>query len=499
MAGCVSAPRSVQVLQPSYALDAGQQSKLGRVGAQALTAASTEESAFHLLPAGLEALAARLALVAGAERSIDLQYYILRADSSGMGLMAALWQAAERGVRVRLLLDDWGARPDDATLQRLAAHSHIEVRLFNPLIHPRSATLSLLLDFERTQQRMHNKLLLADSQAAILGGRNIGDEYFSRHREFEFGDVDVLAFGPVVPQMAAAFDLYWNDALSLSLLSDLVAPESSTQPAEPVTELWQAAHGSGWARRLAAGELRFFCGRATAVHDKPGKLDPERPSENSRLGRAIANAMGAVERELLIVSPYFVPGEGGVAQLRELAQRGVRITIVTNTLAATDVPAVHAGYARYRHDLLQAGLALYEVRPDAAQQGLGRKERNERYERSERNGRTGSSRLSLHAKLLVADRSSAFIGSMNIDPRSQRLNTENGVVVTSPALAAELVGGVQRALVNDAWRVHEEGEGLRWTGVQDGRLVTLDHDPGASWWLRLQASLLAWLPIEDLL
>ncbi|WP_263559685.1 phospholipase D family protein [Paucibacter sp. B2R-40] len=493
MVGCVSAPRAVQPPQPSYALDAGRQSKLGRIGTQALAAALAEESAFHLLPAGREALAARLALVAGAERSIDLQYYILRADSSGMGLMAALWQAAERGVRVRLLLDDWGARPDDATLQRLAAHSHIEVRLFNPLVHPRSAALSLLLDFERTQQRMHNKLLLADSQAAIVGGRNIGDEYFSRHHEFEFGDVDVLTFGPVVPQMAAAFDLYWNDALSLSLLSDPVALKSPTQPAEPVTELWSAAHGSDWARRLAAGELRFFSGRATAVHDKPGKLDPERPSEDSRLGREIASAMGAVERELLIVSPYFVPGDGGVAQLRELAKRGVRVTVVTNTLAATDVPAVHAGYARYRLELLKAGLALYELRPDAAQRERGRNERNER------NERTGSSRLSLHAKLMVADRSSAFIGSMNIDPRSQRLNTENGVVVASPALAAELVDGVQRALVNDAWRVHEEGEGLRWTGVQDGKLVTLDHDPGAGWWLRLQASLLAWLPIEDLL
>ena len=486
LGGCASGSR-VPDPQLSHAREAGITSPLSQVSERLLEGRHSNDSALHLLSTGSDALAARLVLVDKATHGIDLQYYIFRADKSGAALLAALWRAADRGVRVRLLLDDWGARPDDATLQRVAAHHNIEVRLFNPLLHPQSAVLSLLLDFARTHQRMHNKLFVADGRAAIVGGRNIGDEYFSRRQEFEFSDVDVLVFGPVVRQLAEGFDRYWNDALTTAILAPASPPVDASSPAELADEPVRSAHHQRWAERLAAGELRRFAAPATAVQDLPGKLDPARPAEATELGREIARVMGPASRELLIVSPYFVPGAGGVAQLRELTGRGVRVTVVTNTLAATDVPAVHAGYARYRHALLEAGVELYEIRADAAQRDSGR------------GGRPGSSRLSLHAKLLVVDRSTSFIGSMNIDPRSLRLNTENGIVVASPELANTLAEGVRQALEHDAWRLYRSGHRLHWVGTQEGATVTLKQEPGAGWWLRLQALLLSWLPIEGLL
>ncbi len=342
--------------------------------------------------------------------------------------------------------------------------------------------MSLLLDFERAQRRMHNKLLVVDGHAAITGGRNIGDEYFARRREFTFADVDVLAFGPVVAAMAAAFDLYWNDpaaAMVSAVANDADAPELP-EPGTP------ADRQERFAERLASDALRRFAAPAKAVHDLPGKVDPARPQAHSVLGHEIATVMGSPGTELLIVSPYFVPGQGGVDQLRALTRQGVRVTVVTNSLAATDVPAVHACYARYRVPLLRAGVELFEIRADALGPQVART-------------RPGSSRVSLHAKLMVVDRSTTFVGSMNIDPRSLRLNTENGVVVDSTALADELVRGVRRDLPRDAWRVELHGSSLRWIGLQDSREVILDSEPQVGLWLRLTTRLMGWLPIEGLL
>lgn len=488
-AGCQTVARSVPAA-PSFAVQAEPGGAVGQLAAQAMRDARPGQSALVLLATGEDALDARLMLIAQAQRSIDLQYYIFRPDSSGQALAAALQQAAARGVRVRLLLDDWGTRPDDAALQRLAADPFFEVRLFNPLAYPQAPALSLLLDFERGQRRMHNKLLVADGRAAITGGRNVGDEYFARRREFAFADVDVLAFGPVVPEMAAGFDRYWNDPATAAITPPAPprAPATSSSDAAPMQDAAGPSAGrqDRFAERLRSDALRRFVGPATAVQDLPGKVDPARPQERSVLGHEIAPVMGSPRSELLIVSPYFVPGEGGVEQLRTLAARGVRVTVVTNSLAATDVPAVHAGYARYRAALLRAGVEIFEVRADA----VGRRPTRTR---------AGSSRVSLHAKLMVVDRSRTFVGSMNIDPRSLRLNTENGVVVDSAELAEEFVQGVRRDLPRDAWRVHLDGSALRWTGLQDGAEVALASEPQAGLWLRLSTFLMSWLPIEELL
>lgn len=482
-AGCQTVAHS-QPATPSFAVQADAGAPVARLAADVMQSAAAGQSALILLASGEDSLDARMMLIDRAQRSIDLQYYIFRPDSSGQALSAALQRAAARGVRVRLLLDDWGARPDNATMERLAANSSFEVRLFNPLAHPRAPLLSLLMDFERAQRRMHNKLLVVDGHAAITGGRNIGDEYFAGRPEFEFTDIDLMTFGPVVAEMARGFDLYWNDQAAVPVgastrNSHNTAPQAE-QPEHPV------GRADRFAQRVTSQALRRFVGEATALQDHPGKVDPARPHGNSVLGQLIAPIMGQPQSHLLIISPYFVPGGGGVEQLRALATRGVRITVVTNSLAATDVPAVHAGYARYRVALLRAGVELYEVRADAVSRHRAR-------------AHLGSSRVSLHAKLMVVDRARTFVGSMNIDPRSLRLNTENGVVVDSTALAEELTQGGLRDLPRDAWRVQLDGDSLRWTGQRNGTEVVVNSEPQAGIWLRLSTFLMSWLPIEEYL
>ncbi|MCA3250835.1 MAG: phospholipase D family protein [Pseudomonadota bacterium] len=486
LAACAQAPPA-PLLPPSYAVQGTGGTALGRLAAQQLGTAAAGISAVHPLPLGLESLAARLALAERAERTLDLQYYIWRPDASGEVLAAALWRAAERGVRVRLLLDDWGARPSEDDLGLLAAHPNIEVRLFNPLGLRGAPLLAMLFDFERANRRMHNKAMMADNEAAIVGGRNIGDEYFERRPELEFGDFELLAFGPVVRGLSAGFDAYWNSA-GLHRVAPSARSTPSTSP--PAQARARDAAATGVAGGLDRGTLRFYLGPAQALQDPPGKIDPQAQTPDSAvLGQLIAQAVGGVERELLLVSPYFVPGAGGVEQFRALRERGVRVRIITNSLSATDVMAVHAGYARYRRALIEAGVELFEIRADGPRQRRG----------GRIGASSGSSRLSLHAKVIVADRRSAFVGSMNVDPRSVRLNTENGVVVHSAELASDIAAGVDGALAESAWRVVLHEGALRWVARDGEREVVADEEPQTGWWLRLRVRLLSWLPIEGLL
>lgn len=480
--GCQTLPLA-QAVAPSYTLRAGPNSAIAHHVTRSLGTHPEGHSGLHLLADAQEAFEARIVLIGQSQRSIDLQYYIFRSDSAGRAIIDALVRSAQRGVRVRLLLDGWGARPSDEQLRELAAVPNFEVRVFNPLIHSRWPMVSLLLDFDRAQRRMHNKLLVVDGLAAITGGRNVGEEYFQQRREFAFADVDALTIGPVVADLAAGFDIFWNDAIAAVVLPREGAASSDS------ASTWTAAPLSPSGRYLKclqADCLRYFAGRTTAVYDLPGKVDPLQPNAATSLGSEISKVIGVVRSELLIVSPYFVPGDGGVQQLLEIARSGVRVTIVTNSLTATDVPAVHAGYARHRETLLRAGIALYELRADA----LGR---------SQRQARTGSSRVSLHAKVIVADRSKTFIGSMNVDPRSLRLNTENGLVFDNQSMAEELIQGVERDLPSDAWRLHLEGNSLRWTGLRAQETQTFTSEPFAGLWLRLRTRLMGFLPIEGML
>ncbi len=487
LATCLSGCAHNMLLVPreaSHALVDTGDTRLGRAADSALAGSAATDSALHLLPDGRQALAARLALIERAQRSLDVQYYIWRADASGHLLAEALWKAAARGVRVRILLDDWGSRPSDAELAQLSAHANIEVRLFNPLSRRWSLPVALLLDFDRGNRRMHNKALIADNRAAIVGGRNVGDEYFEAGSEVVFSDLDALVMGPVVPQVSQGFDRYWNSAYALA-----VGRAAGSEPAAQASAPAQDAGASlaDFGRRLDLGQLGFNRGRAIALYDDPSKLEPGGADRRgSDLGRQIAAVVGAPTQEVFLVSAYFVPGSGGTEQLRDFRRRGVRVVVVTNSLAATDVPAVYAGYARYRKPLLEEGVELYEIRVDP-----------QASPRSRRIERPGSSRVSLHAKLMVVDRRSTFIGSMNIDPRSLVLNTENGIVVESPAIAAAIVDGTQRLLAGSAYRLTQDGGNVRWHTPGQETETVLDSAPGASWWRRFSSWMLSWLDIEE--
>ena len=477
----------------SSALDGGSETRLGRALAPAIKA-NPGKSGVYALPDGRDAFAARVLLARFAERSLDVQYYIWRGDTTGGLLYEALWQAAERGVRVRLLLDDNNTGGLDEALAALDAHANIEVRLFNPYVSRRFRFIDLASDFSRLNRRMHNKSFTADGQATIVGGRNVGDEYFGGESPVEFADLDALAVGAVVREVSAEFDAYWNSASAYPASLLLAAPRPDS--AEQVRAAWTKLNGAPQAARyletlrttplvkqLVAGDMPLEWAPARVVSDDPSKVlhPPER--RDLHMLQKLDAALGMPRRELDLVSPYFVPTEDGTVTLVALAERGIRVRVLTNSLAATDVAPVHAGYAKYREALLRGGVRLHELKPSARVEGSGREQHG------------GGSEASLHAKTFAVDRERLFVGSFNFDPRSARLNTEMGIVVDSPSLAARLSQALDRELARNAYEVRLAGGNLEWL---DGE-TRHTSEPHAGFFRRAWIGLLSILPIEWLL
>ena len=473
----------------STALTDTANTRLGQALAP-LVKANAGKTGIHALDNARDAFAARVLLARAAERSLDVQYYIWHADTSGALLAHELWQAAERGVRVRLLLDDNNTRGMDESIAALDAHPNIEVRLFNPYASRGFRLGELATDFARLNRRMHNKSFTADNQAAIVGGRNVGDEYFGADSPVAFADLDVLAVGAVVPEVSAAFDAYWNSE-SAYPASSLIEQPGRLRTLEKIEEqpeaarYLQAVRSTPLVQMLLSGRLPLDWAQARVVQDDPAKvLHPPEQTELHLLPRLEA-AMGKPLRELDLVSPYFVPTKDGAAALSTFAHSGIRVRVLTNSLAATDVSPVHAGYAKYRGELLRAGVRLYELKPRVEESGAKDKERA-----------AGSSDASLHAKTFSVDRSRIFVGSFNFDPRSARLNTEMGIVVESPALATRLSEALDRDMGNVAYEVRlSSGGSLEW--VEGDVLHT--SEPGAGVLKRLWIGFLSILPIEWLL
>ena len=455
------------------------------------------------LPEGRDAFAARALLADAAEHTLDVRYYIWRNDMSGILLFAALRRAAERGVRVRLLLDDNNTSGLDAVLATLDAHPNIEVRLFNPFKARRWRLLGYLTDFKRLNRRMHNKSFTADDQATIIGGRNIGDEYFDAGQAPRFEDLDVLAVGPVVDDVSRDFERYWASASAIPVarvlprataasLVAVAADAARVEHAPAAAAYVDAIAKSPFVRDLLARHLTFEWTPTLMLSDDPAKGMGRAP-ESSLLWHRLKETMGASVRELRLVSPYFVPGSGGFAALAALAKQGVKIAVLTNAIEATDVTVVHAGYAKWRKSLLGAGIALFELK-----RGYSRSA-------AKRVGWTGSSGAgssgsSLHAKTFSVDRSRVFIGSFNFDPRSARLNTEMGFVIDSPALALAIAARFAEDVRTRAYQVGlgDTGE-LYWIDRQDGVEVVRQEEPGTSVWRRFAVAVLSLLPIEWLL
>ncbi len=424
------------------------------------------------LPDGRDAFAARALLADAAERTLDVRYYIWHRDMSGTLLFAALRRAAERSVRVRLLLDDNNTAGLDAVLAALDAHPNIEVRLFNPFKVRRWRLLGYLTDFQRLNRRMHNKSFTADNQATIIGGRNVGDEYFDAGQAPWFVDLDVLVIGPVVTDVSRDFDRYWASASAIPAARVLPRATSASLAA------------------VAAEAGRVEHDRAAAAYIEALASSP---FVRDLLTRRLTFDWSPTA--LRLVSPYFVPGRAGVEALAAIARQGVEIAVLTNALEATDVAVVHAGYAKRRKALLAVGIKLFELK-----RGPSRSPTKQVEWTGRSRGGSGSSASSLHAKTFAVDRSRVFIGSFNFDPRSARLNTEMGFVIDSPALADAIAERFADEVPTRAYQVGlgETGE-LYWIDRRDGVEVVHHQEPSTGVWRRLAVALLSVLPIEWLL
>ncbi len=486
-AGCASLPDVAEVTRtPSHALSDPAGTRLYD-SLQPLLAGHPGQSGFLALPVGEKAFITRLRLVDAAQKTLDLQYYIWHEDLTGAALHNRLLAAADRGVRVRILQDDLNTTGMDETLRLLDAHENVEVRLFNPFANRERRADDMVTDTARINHRMHNKTLTADAIATVFGGRNIGDEYFAANTEVMFGDMDALAVGPIAGEVSSQFDLYWNSEWSYPIAAFFQgAPISEQELASfrrSSDENFQAARQSDYAdalrefallREESIANLEFAWSSWILAYDHPSKVETKEVSAETHLAPKLLEGLAATERDLLIVSPYFVPGDDMTKFLVGLVDRGVRVRILTNSLLSNDVAAVHAGYIRYREELVRGGVELYELRADA-----GRKF-----------GSTGkeveSEKTSLHAKFFVLDEQRLWVGSYNMDGRSTIFNTELGAFFTSPETARRLsVEFDDASLINQAFRVElDDDDRLQWVTVRNGEREVLHEEPDTSWWER---------------
>ena len=510
----------------SQALGDTGDTPIGRF-ATATAAAHPGLSGIHLLSDPYDAFAARVALMRAATRCLDVQYYIWHGDVTGTLMIEELRAAADRGVRVRLLLDDNGIPGLDAVFAALDDHRNIEVRLYNPFVLRWPKLLGYLADFARLNRRMHNKSLTADGRATVIGGRNIGDQYFGATGGNFFADLDVLAIGPVVADVSDDFDRYWSSPSAYPaerLLPPVKAAELEailgrrrTAGREATARKYRAAvEQAGFQEKLAGGQLAFSWAPTKLVSDDPAKT-VGRAARNGLLAARLLEIIGAPRDDLFLVSAYFVPGRTGVDIFGAMSGTGMDVRVVTNSFASTDVWIVHAGYAKRRKALLRAGVRLFEMRsaregeagpPSRRRLGIGSGLRGSGSGSGAGSGAgSGSdghvlrgSASMLHAKTFIADNERVFVGSFNFDPRSLELNTELGFVVESPDLAVFMRGQLDNAVAESTFElVLTESGDINWLERRDGRTVVHRQEPSTSLAQRIGIAILSRLPIEWML
>jgi putative cardiolipin synthase len=475
----------------------GGDSRLGRAAAEA-SAHHPDLTGLHLLSDAHDAFAARVLLARQAERTLDLQYYIWHGDRTGTLMLEAVHQAAERGVKVRLLVDDNGIAGLDTILSALDRHPNVMVRLFNPFRIRFPKAIGYLADFKRLNRRMHNKSFTADGAATIVGGRNVGDEYFGAGDGGLFADLDVLAIGPIVPAVERDFDRYWlsDSAYSAAQILPRVGEDKLRQLSAKASLVERDPWAKAFVERLRAlplirdlidGRLALTWAPVRMINDDPAKALGEAPPEALLAGK-LNDAIGVPRRELDLVAGYFVPGDAVTEQLCALARDGVSIRVLTNSFAATDVSLVHAGYAPSRKTLLKAGVRLFELcgtardLPDHKARRQGSRLGIGSTLRGSGTGRVAALRSgasTLHAKTFAVDRARLFIGSFNLDPRSIDLNTELGFVIDSPELAARIADTFGEAIPSAAYEVVlAEGDKLEWREVREETTILHRREPG---------------------
>lgn len=469
------------------------------------TAVYPGKSGFVLLGNGLDAFVARGVMAEVAERSLDVQYYLYHDDLVGRLLTYKLLQAADRGVRVRVLLDDIGTAGRDLGIATLGSHPNVEIRLFNPFSRFSLRELQFLTRFGSVTRRMHNKSFTVDNSATIVGGRNIGNEYFDADPDLAFGDLDVLAVGPVVKEVSDSFDKYWNSELAYPIetlkgeavsIDKLYAVRNDLQhyvEEQNNSEYIAALRNSQLAQKIRQHKLsyEYSWGMAKAIYDQPEKITSPTGTSELRLATELGPYIDELTDEFIILSAYFVPGREGVDFLKKLRQKGIRVRVLTNSLASTDVIVVHAGYGQYRRDMLRAGIELYEFNKKLSKE-----------DKKEKKAPGGSSKASLHAKSFVLDREKLFIGSFNLDPRSFDQNTEIGIIFHSPELGQLMGEDFDEKITSKAFKLelHRDKNGMefiRWVTMENGKEKVYVNDPHTSFWQRFLVGLASLLPIES--
>jgi putative cardiolipin synthase len=543
LAACASLPANV-VRPGSRALSDPDNTALGQLTQQRRTQArARSDSGFRLLDSVDLAFTSRLALIDSAQRTLDLQYYAIHADSSTEQLLERLRAAATRGVRVRILLDDFNSVGGDAQVLRLAFLKNIELRLYHPLPGSRASLLgrifTSLADVGQLQKRMHNKLFIADNAWGIAGGRNLGDAYFGRSENSNFVDLDVLATGRIVRDMSASFDRYWNNDLAYpveslldrdeldrlrkpqqaaSAAAPLAAPGATPIATAPTPVLTHTASvlpdittTGVQSRDLDLQRTALTWAPSALLVDKPGKVGPDEDEVDASdtVIDGLLGLMAQTRADLLIVSPYFVPGQEMMKTFADLRRRGVRIRVLTNSLASNDAPAAHAGYARYRRRLLELGIELYEMRAEqeGSAGGLGSGINVHAAESKSAFGsggavggsKAGTGRASLHSKAVIIDGRLAVIGSMNLDLRSQLQNSEVALVIRSPSLSQQAVKLVENSLANGAYRLELAGGSLHWRAPPGAPFEDSSSEPDASTKLKLLVDLIGPLAPDEML
>lgn len=469
-------------------------------------------SAFRLLSVGVDGFLARAQMINAAERTLDLQYFIFHQDETGQLLTSALLHAADRGVRVRVLIDDGETLEGDEQIAALEAHPQIEIRIFNPFVYRGHTVLFRAVEFaftaSRLDYRMHNKLLVVDNAIALIGGRNIGDQYFQVDPDSQFGDDDVFAMGPIVKRLSNTFDEFWNSAIAIPVDGLATGPQTGAALEAYRKSLDEhrrqvKVDGTDYASRVASGEplagmiagrLPLVWAQAQLVYDSPEK---KRVANGEMVGRlmhrSVAEAAAAVQSELLMVTPYFIPGDAGLQMFEDLRKRGVHVRVLTNSLESTPELVAHSGYMHYRLPLLEDGVELYEVRALLGNaRGSGQSL-----------AASNSGNYALHAKLFVFDRQKLYIGSMNFDERSRSLNTEIGLIIDSPELAEQTAARFESIVApanSYGLALQDRAAGgpahLLWRTQENGRSIEYDREPARSEWQRTKVNFLSLLPLD---
>jgi cardiolipin synthase C len=515
VAGCASLPPGSDFPKSaSSALTHPEQTRMGRQLAAGKSAHSGM-SGFRLLPVGTESFLLRMEMARAAVQTLDVEYFLIQSDDSGQLLIEALLEAADRGVRVRVLLDDAGSFGRDAQIRVLAGYPNVQLRVFNPFAYRGDIgfvhVAEYMGDASRLNYRMHNKLIVVDNEIGIVGGRNVGDEYFQGGLDFQFGDYDIIAAGPIVNQVSATFDAFWNSPMAIPIEA-LAGGKPSQQDLEDYRGVLADHHAkmieadAAYMKPLAAGEplaamlsgnSPLVWANAEVIFDSPEKAKVENGEQGGRLlRRRLGEVAHQVRSELIIVSPYLVPGAAGMRFFEELRERDVSIRILTNSLASTDMSIVHSGYQSFRAPLLEMGAELYEVRPVLGQPVVRGNEL-----------KTPSSGLyALHAKVFVFDRERVFVGSMNLDQRSLHLNTEIGLIIDSPELARQIALRFEEIAQPANSFVLRLGDAdalgqrqLVWHTLEKEVPVDFHEEPAVTLWQRLKVNVLSLLPIDGLL